>query len=405
MEKAMNEIWNKRLKAYQSTLLRYSKYVFNDHFVLALLFFVGGLGLAYSNFVKALPLNILWWEKPILIVILFLLLKVGKLTSLLVEADSVFLLPKDYEMKGFLQLALKHSSLIASVIQLGFIVVLSPFILQGIHWSLLMLFLLFLALCFLKIMDLIQIMLGAYIEHSKKLWIKILCQLSQLIILSLCIYVNVFVGTFIAFICLVIAKYYFNSASKVHIFRWNDMIKYEKERLMVLYRFINLFTDVPQIVGQTKRRKIFDFMLPKTKNDPYLYLYSRSFIRQSGFSGMFVRLLCLASIIILFSTNLIFSFLIICMFIYLIGFQLFGLYFTFDDNVFIYIYPVSESQKKVAFVKLIRKMLYGVWAILNVLALIKLGFKASFLLIPFVSFVEIYVIVGYLLTNYLKKKA
>lgn len=49
-------------------------------------------------------------------------------------------------------------------------------------------------------------------------------------------------------------------------------------------------------------------------------------------------------------------------------------------------------------------MLYGVWAILNVLALIKLGFKASFLLIPFVSFVEIYVIVGYLLTNYLKKK-
>lgn len=48
----MNELWNSRTKQYQKMIMRYLKYVLNDHLVLALLFFGGGIGLAYSNWLK-----------------------------------------------------------------------------------------------------------------------------------------------------------------------------------------------------------------------------------------------------------------------------------------------------------------------------------------------------------------
>ena len=42
----MNELWNSRTKQYQKMIMRYLKYVLNDHLILALLFFGGGIGLA-----------------------------------------------------------------------------------------------------------------------------------------------------------------------------------------------------------------------------------------------------------------------------------------------------------------------------------------------------------------------
>lgn len=48
----MIEIWKKRVRLHQKKMMRYMKYVFNDHFVLVCLFLIGALGYAYSNFLK-----------------------------------------------------------------------------------------------------------------------------------------------------------------------------------------------------------------------------------------------------------------------------------------------------------------------------------------------------------------
>ena len=37
----MNEVWHQRLTAYHKELLRYAKYIFNDHFIIAVLFYWG----------------------------------------------------------------------------------------------------------------------------------------------------------------------------------------------------------------------------------------------------------------------------------------------------------------------------------------------------------------------------
>ncbi|MFT9456899.1 MAG: ABC transporter permease [Liquorilactobacillus hordei] len=399
----MNEIWNGRLKKYQKMLLRYSKYVFNDHFVLALLFFVGGLGLSYSNFVKSLPQKPFWWEQPILIIILFLIVQIGKLASLLEEADKVFLLPKDYQMKDYFKLVLKHSALVSFFTQLVFMAILAPFIIQGLKWQFWMWIVLLIVQCLLKFSYLSFLVIGTYNLAAKSFSQQFLFHAAVMLILVLSLYLNVILGVILAIVLAGIIRYYVDKVSQQHVFKWNDAIKSEKERLMTLYRFINMFTDVPQIVGQTKRRKFFDFLLRRTSKNVYLFLYSRSFVRQSGFSGLFLRLLFLASIIVFFSPNYLFSLFIICVCLYLIGIQLFGLYSIFEDNVFVHIYPVDESQKKLAFKNLLQKILLSAWLVTNVVAVATPRFEINYLLLPVISLAEVYLITNLFLGNYLKK--
>ena len=47
----MNKIWNQRLSQYQQKLLKYLRYVFNDHFVIALFFVFGAVCYGYFNFI------------------------------------------------------------------------------------------------------------------------------------------------------------------------------------------------------------------------------------------------------------------------------------------------------------------------------------------------------------------
>lgn len=399
----MNEIWNRRLKKYQGMLLRYAKYVFNDHFVLALLFFAGGVGLSYSNFVKGLPERPFWWEQPTLIIILFLIIHIGKLVSLLEEADKVFLLPKDYQMKDYFKLVLKHSTLVSCVIQVIFLIILAPFIIRGLQWNLTMWGILLVVQCLLKVSYLLFLAARVYNTALKKFSQQCYFQLTLIAILAIGLYLNLVLSLILSLGLVVIIKHSFDKSAQQHIFKWNETIKSEKERVMTLYRFINMFTDVPQIVGQTKRHKIFDFLLHGTSKNVYLFLYSRSFIRQSGFSGLFLRLLFLASIIVFFSPNYLFSLFIICICLYLIGVQLFGLYFIFEDNVFTHIYPIDENQKKSAFKKLLGKVLLLAWLILNIIAVATPLFEVKYLLIPAVSLGEIYLITGSFLRSYIKK--
>nr|WP_054757035.1 ABC transporter permease [Liquorilactobacillus satsumensis] len=118
----MNKIWENRLKKYQKMLLHYSKFVLNDHFVIALLFFVGGLGLAYSNFLQTLPAHPFWWEKPLVLILLVLFLRAGSLATLLQEPDTVFLMPQEHNLPLYLKRAVAHSVLLAEFFQLFFLV-------------------------------------------------------------------------------------------------------------------------------------------------------------------------------------------------------------------------------------------------------------------------------------------
>lgn len=398
----MNKIWENRLKKYQKMLLHYSKFVLNDHFVIALLFFVGGLGLAYSNFLQTLPAHPFWWEKPLVLILLVLFLRAGSLATLLQEPDTVFLMPQEHNLPLYLKRAVAHSVLLAEFFQLFFLLLLLPLLSRGLHLGQLAVGILGLTQLLLKYFEMHFEAQSAYISNYEHWNFKVLRIIAvPLIVQGLVLYVEPLAGFLVV---LVIVGLQFMAAKKTaqhYVFRWNKMVELESNRMMRLYRFINLFTDVPQVSGKVRRLRFLDRFLPHAKRDGvFSYLYWRTFLRKSDFSGLYLRLLLLGSYLLLFIPNFWLSFVCILVFQYLIGFQLLPLFAAFEDNVFMYLYPLEKSDQLEAFKLVLRKLLFGSWFFFNLSALIALGISWNYLILLIASMLEIAVFTG----NYLTKR-
>ncbi|HJH32909.1 MAG TPA: ABC transporter permease, partial [Ligilactobacillus aviarius] len=131
----MNKIWNQRLSQYQQRLLKYLRYVFNDHFVIALFFVFGAVCYGYFNFIDHYvhPLTVV--DRVVAIITLMVILQIGKFATLLQKPDIVFLLPNDYRINDYLIKARHHSMTMTALIQIGCGLITVPFLVRVLHFS------------------------------------------------------------------------------------------------------------------------------------------------------------------------------------------------------------------------------------------------------------------------------
>lgn len=338
----MNNLWKKRLNLYLKRMIKYYRYVFNDHFVIALLFLLGGISYTYSNFIKSLNVDLSYpWAKPVVIIVLLVMLQFGKVGTLIDEPDKVFLLPQEKGMREYLMKAQKRAWVSNSVIQIVVWIVLLPFIYYGVHLNLVESIILLLSQVALKVAQVNLFFIRAFeAKYQAGKYSLILNYVVPLIVYMLSLYVSIYFALGIT-VGLIL---YLKSLPKNKIIQWNYLIDVEKLRLMRKYSFFNLFTDVPQVKKKAKRRKYLDWLIPKFKN-VYGYLFIRAIIRNGEYSGLYVRLTVIEFIVLLFIPKFWLSLVIGMLFIYLIGFQMLPLYKYFDDNVFVHLYPLETNSK------------------------------------------------------------
>lgn len=82
----MRELANRRLSENLKQSVKYLTLVFNDFFILALIFLFGALMFWYAQAMRVIPNN-LWFYKPLVGFIMWLPLLAGRLVTLLKEAD------------------------------------------------------------------------------------------------------------------------------------------------------------------------------------------------------------------------------------------------------------------------------------------------------------------------------
>ena len=350
----MKELFATRLKQHQKQMMRYLRYVFNDHFVLACTFLLGGVGLYYSDFVKTLPANFLPGKLVILIVLVGLL-HVGTFVSLTKPADQVFLLPKEVQMQDFLNRAFRYSlwfPFAVLVLGAGFLMPLYVVSTQQSYWTffplVLLLWSLKVAFLYLRRYQLVQ-----------NPWLASRCYPLWLVtsgaMLAVALWFSPWLGLIGSLLLALVYRELLLKRVKQPL-AWDKMIATENRRLQRIYRFINLFTDVPQIATSVKRRKYLDGILaliPKDQGHSYLYLFSHRLLRGSDFGGLYARLLVLGSLLLYFVAERWFSIGLGCLFLYLIGFQLAPLYNQFQYMVMTQLYPLPEKQKARALQQLI----------------------------------------------------
>lgn len=402
----MSGFFGIRLARHLKKMMKYMRYVFNDHFVLVCVFLLGGLGFYYSEVLKTLPENFVW-GRPLVIILWLVILQIGRLATLAEEADKVFILPKELEMKAYLNRALRYSiwlPLVALVLIGGMSM---PLVVVSTGWEFSTFFYFIVMLGLMKISHLFVQKYDLYQISSKEysLWFM-LWLLSSLGIIALSLYTIPVAGLVGAFVQVVGFYLVLQKKEQAVSLDWEKMIQKEKSRMHRIYQFIHLFTDVPEISSSVKRRKVLDPVLvkiKKTSQNTYLYLYARSFLRGSEYSGLFIRLVLVGGVILFFLKEFWISMGVSVLFVYLIGFQLIPIYTQFDYMVMTRLYPVPNSQKKQAVSKLVTILLFVAAVLFSIFVLIALPDVKESLLIIGALFIEVVLFAKFYVPYRLKK--
>ena len=351
----MNKIWNQRLSQYQQKLLKYLRYVFNDHFVIALFFVFGAVCYGYFNFIDHYvhPLTLL--DRFVAIIALMVILQIGKFATLLQKPDIVFLLPNDYRINDYLIKARHHSMTMTALIQIGCGLITVPFLVRALHFKWLDWAVLLISQVLFKWMQLLFEETGLFDQKWNSSQMQILKQGLPLIGIAAGIVLSPWLSLGIAVIGWG-SMFQLRKKASYHVFKWKDAIAAEDKRVMRIYKFFSLFTDVPEVHQKIKRRRYLDWLLPRIQQDShqtYKYLYWRGFWRNSEYSGLFMRLTIIGILLMLFINLKWVSLLIGLLFIYLTSFQLIPLANQFYDIVFTHLYPVKLSQQLASFRKIL----------------------------------------------------
>lgn len=371
----MQALWKKRVQKHIQEQVKYLRLVFNDHFVIAIIFLLGALGYTYANAVKGLDPRA-WWLKPVLSLVLLAAVSFGRLATLLKEADSVFLLPKESGLVTYLKSARLYSSWLPLIAMAFVTLLVAPLLLITKTVPAWHIAVVLITLVIIKDRR-FSIQLRQWYQADETQATKWLSLILDLAIIASQLYqwLNL-VGVLVALGLAYYQRQQLVRVQKTQLFDWLAAVGAEDSRMGRIYRLYNLFTDVPGLSSQVKRRRYLDGLLKLITAKPantYLYLYARGFLRGTEFSGLYIRLVVLGGIILCFSHIWWLSLALGLLLIYLVGFQLLPFYNQYDQIIFTHLYPVSTTKRIQAFSQLMRTLLLLQALLFSVILLVTLG--------------------------------
>lgn len=350
----MNKLFSRRRSQHFMLLLRYWRLVFNDHFVIALFFLFGALAYGYSQWLPTLGPHE-WWTRLLLVAWFTVIAQFGRLATLLKKPDPVFLLPQVEGIRCYLKQAMWYSLILAEIMTVVGIFIALPFALTTEK---------------LSSIEIIAIFLVGMVNKADWLYLarKAISQrwsgqsgrtrleywANPFLASVVTWLVNPYVGLVVAVILYLAVIFYYRDL----VIDWRVAVQAEQDRMYGVYRFFNLFTDVPSVQGNTRRRKWADWLVRwlSKDNQPWSYLYARAFVRSTEVSGIVSRLTLLGMVIAFLMPAGWLSMAIVILFIYLIATQLMPLYDQYEANVFTHIYPILPSQQSADFKQLLAKV-------------------------------------------------
>lgn len=392
----MNSLFNQRLQSHFTQMSKYLRYVFNDFFVIALMFIIGGISYQYAMFIKHLQAG-QWWEQLVLVVVILFVIQLNNLVTFVKRADFVFWLPKEKEFFAFLRSGLRYSKSLAVIVQIMAWFVMIPFIEKAMVTTNISAILLFLVtMVVLKMMILNFQMIDNYHHNRNLLNNKVFYRvIVPLVVVALATYINVYVGVIIG-VAMLILSHLLVAKLKQQSIDWQVVIEKTESHENSLNRFFNMFTDVENMQGAVRRRSYLDSLFKMFNGDVYSVLYSRGIVRDKEISGLLTRVSILGAIIIGAIKLEWMAVLIALLFIYLIVFQLIPYFTNFEDNVFISLYPINFDQQVKSFTNVIGKIMILVIIVLMVGSIFMFNLLGSLMLllalvIEWILLIKIYV--------------
>ncbi|AXI27332.1 ABC transporter [Gemella sp. ND 6198] len=343
-------IFNDRRKKEREKRALYSKYIFNSHLIMFLIIVLGAVMINYS---KWLAVATKFEMKAVLIVVILLLsylITFTKAKTFIKEADAVFLLPLEKYYVEVYKNTLTMGTIGHLVMTVIFYFATKPIIdrvgefqnkLQIIN----------IAILFLVIIAVNGMKLREAVYNKPQITSSVLQYLILVLsLLRVVLHKNYY--DYMAIIIFIIMVMVMIKTNKVYTnINWYGAADYDKQRKENYLKFVNMFVDVPMDNIKVARRKYFDILLPKLKEDnfsvenSFKYYYYRVFLRQENTVFLALRLMLVAVMFIYSFKNSYVSMVIIVSYSYLTIIQLVPLYKKINNSIWSHVLPVKEEIK------------------------------------------------------------
>lgn len=356
----LNKLFWQRQQSRWVHYLHYWRLVFNDHFIIALFFMAGAMAYSYDQLLP--QVNSQPWWRLILIGWVTLAMQVGRWALFVEQPDPVVLLPLTSQIKQYLKPASYYSASLGLIMTLALTVIALPLALTIMKISTLTMIVMGLTVVTLKLNWLVWEK-QRFLNFTKNTRLINFVQWGMTLVIAAIMWMGWPLMAWIFSLMLLLTGQYLNSRTS---FDWSAAIAYEQARTESIYRFFNLFTDVPQVQGRVKRRAwaggIIKYL--SHQDGQWGYLYARGFVRGSDTSGLVVRLTLILAIITFFIPINWLQTVVLALSLYVIVSQLGPEYHQFDNKVFTYLYPLEVKQRQNAYLSLTRRVLWPVAIIL-----------------------------------------
>lgn len=368
----MRELAKKRLNENLKQSIKYLTLVFNDFFILALIFLVGALMFWYAEAMKTMPTN-LWFYRPLVGFILWLPLLTGRLVTLIKEADMQFLFTQDEQMNEYLKPMLRYSLVLPFILEILLAGVVFPFATVKAGMNVFGYLLLVISMLLFKGAELEAEENNLFFGQKVKFSIISLVALVLAIISAYYSYVGVVAG--------ILGVVLMPRFAEKLLFDWRYAVESEERRKDRVYSVFSMFTDVAEKQVSIKRRKYLDFLLPKSiaKENPNLFLYRRSLLRNPEYLNLLVRMTVFAGLISWLVQDWRWSLGLSCLVIFLTVYQLLPMATEFDRNFMYRVYPIERKDRGKDLVKVLTLGLFIQWLIISIFWLIVLPININLL--------------------------
>ena len=302
------QLWGSRFKTYQKKVMKYAKYMMNDHFMIVFFFLFGFLLFQYSTWLKTI--RILEWPLILFVSLLLAIFPLfGEIATYVEEADLHFLSVIGEDFKPYFKRAIRYSWIFPLVLNGIATIFVLPIFMQAYGNGTIPFIDIFVTLLSLKgfhFMVQKSVLEGKLPKNSYY-------NLALYLVNSVCLFgilsliPNIF-SLLMALVLMVlsIVLYRFASAKPVH-FVWNELIGHEQMRQQRIFRVIALFVDVPFLKKhQAKRNQSLDIFVGKlTPNriHPYRYLLVRTALRSSNYVTVFLQMI-VATVLLSFASSI-----------------------------------------------------------------------------------------------------
>lgn len=353
----LEAIWTRRKKAFRAETMPYFRYMGQSGFpaFLSLIFISSAIG--YITLINNLPSNFPF--ATVGVISLLLVLCWSPLRTWLEAGDTVFMMPREAEMDGYMSRSFRYTSVGFSLLALIVFLLYLPIYNQGpaISGGWLLAF----AAAFLKGGNI----WGAWRERQiawsgMRRLMRLLRWAATALMLTAWLTCVVWQSAAFTVLVSLLFMFLYHLPSRHHL-PWERLIAEEARTRKRYYVFFGLFIDVPTLPSNIAKRSYLSWVLgviPYSNANTFVYLYTAALLR-TEMGGIILRLLMLGCLITYwFSEAASLSgwgcIIVYVIFLGLIAVQLGGLRHVHRYSVWKHVYPLPEKQRIDQYVKVDR---------------------------------------------------